>query len=103
MLPAFAIRSGTSGWPQRSLSGVRTGTPAGDTVRMGIPADDNRISRVLGAAVIASWSELPRDIQETLFEKAVRLGQAGERDESLRERLAQFLHMHHKRTAKQQA
>jgi hypothetical protein len=61
--------------------------------------DTDRMSRVLGAAVIAAWSELPRDIQERLFEKAVVLGHMSERDESLREQLAQFLHQHHSRTS----
>jgi hypothetical protein len=64
--------------------------------------DVERMSRVLGAAVIDIWSELPRDIQETLFDRAVLLGHVGERDESLREQLAQFLHLHHKRTAPKQ-
>jgi hypothetical protein len=61
--------------------------------------DGERMPRVLGAAVIATWSELPRDIQEKLFEKAVVLGHLSERDESLREQLAQFLHQHHTRTS----
>jgi hypothetical protein len=33
-----------------------------------------------------------------LFERAVVLGHKGERDESLREQLAKFLHDHHART-----
>jgi len=64
--------------------------------------DGDRMSRVLGAAVIAAWSELPRDIQEKLFEKAVVLGHVNERDESLREQLAQFLHQNHRRTSPKQ-
>lgn len=58
-----------------------------------------RFARVLGRAVIAAWSELPKQTQHELFERAVALGHAAERDESLREELAQFLHDHHKRTA----
>ena len=58
-----------------------------------------RISRALGRAVIAAWSELPQHVQHDLFERAVMLGHERERDESLREELAQFLHDHHKRTA----
>jgi hypothetical protein len=64
--------------------------------------DGDRMARVLGAALIQTWSELPRDIQETLFERAVVLGHRSERDESLREQLAQFLHQHHRRTAPKQ-
>ena len=64
--------------------------------------DGDRIARILGAALIETWSELPRDIQETLFERAVVLGHRSERDESLREQLAQFLHQHHRRTAPKQ-
>jgi hypothetical protein len=54
---------------------------------------------VLGAAAADLWSELPQDWQQTLFERAVALGHQGERDESLREQLAKFLHDHHARTA----
>ncbi len=54
---------------------------------------------VLGAATADLWSELPQDLQHTLFERAVVLGHQGERDESLREQLAKFLHDHYARTA----
>ena len=60
---------------------------------------NDRMARVLGAAVISRWAELPQPIQEKLFEAAVVLGHQTERDESLREQLAKFLHDHHKRTA----
>ena len=53
---------------------------------------------VLGAAVADLWSHLPPELQHTLFERAVMLGHKGERDESLREQLAKFLHEHHQRT-----
>jgi hypothetical protein len=53
---------------------------------------------ILGAAAADLWSQLPQDIQHTLFEHAVVLGHQGERDESLREQLAKFLHDHHTRT-----
>ncbi len=53
---------------------------------------------ILGAAAADLWSELPHDLQHTLFERAVVLGHQGERDESLREQLAKFLHDHHART-----
>jgi hypothetical protein len=53
---------------------------------------------VLGAAAADMWSSLPQDLQHTLFERAVVLGHKSERDESLREQLAKFLHDHHLRT-----
>jgi hypothetical protein len=53
---------------------------------------------VLGAAAADLWSDLPQVLQHTLFERAVVLGHQGERDESLREQLAKFLHDHHERT-----
>lgn len=53
---------------------------------------------VLGAAAAELWSELPAALQHTLFERAVVLGHRDERDESLREQLAKFLHDHHART-----
>ena len=65
-----------------------------------IAADENaaRYFQVLGAAAADLWSELPHDLRHTLFERAVVLGHKGERDESLREHLAKFLHDHHART-----
>jgi hypothetical protein len=62
--------------------------------------EDNeaRIADALGRAVIRLWSDLPRDIQETVFERAVVEGHSGEQDESLREQMAKFLHDHHSRT-----
>jgi hypothetical protein len=53
----------------------------------------------LGRAVVEVWGDLPRDVQETIFEAAVVAGHRSERDESLREQLAEFLHRHHPRTA----
>ena len=53
---------------------------------------------VLGAAAAELWSELPQELQHLLFERAVLLGHRRERDESLREQLAKFLHEHHQRT-----
>jgi hypothetical protein len=58
----------------------------------------DRFARILGAAAISIWGDLPQPIQEQLFERAVLLGHRSERDEMLREQLAKFLHDHHKRT-----
>ena len=60
--------------------------------------DDERFARALGQAVITAWGSLPRDVQELLFERAVVAGHHSERDESLREELAAFLHGKHPRT-----
>jgi hypothetical protein len=57
----------------------------------------------LGAAVVHVWGELPREVQEKLFEHAVVAGHQSERDESLREELAKYLHDHHERTQAAQA
>ena len=59
---------------------------------------DQRFMLALGKAVTHIWAELPMPVQEKLFEHAVVAGHRGERDESLREQLAKFLHDHHART-----
>ncbi|HKM88532.1 MAG TPA: hypothetical protein VJX48_07995 [Xanthobacteraceae bacterium] len=64
-------------------------------------AGDNNADRyllVLGAAAADLWSALPQELQQSLFERAIALGHKSERDESLREQLAKFLHDHHTRT-----
>ena len=53
---------------------------------------------VLGTAAADLWSDLPQELQQSLFERAVVLGHKSERDEGLREQLAKFLHDHHART-----
>jgi hypothetical protein len=60
--------------------------------------NEGRFAPLLGQAAIHLWAELPRDTQEKLFEHAVVIGHKAERDESLREQLAKFLHDRHKRT-----
>jgi hypothetical protein len=62
---------------------------------------DSRYAMALGQAVIKAWGELPQDIQQRLFEDAVVAGHHSERDESLREQLAVFLHDRHPRTEQQ--
>jgi hypothetical protein len=42
--------------------------------------------------VLALWSDLPRDVQESLFETAVA------RDVIIRNHLASYLHDHHPKT-----
>jgi hypothetical protein len=62
-------------------------------------AEDHRFALALGQAVIEAWGRLPQDIQHLLFEKAVVAGHHDERDESLRDQFAAFLHDQHPRTA----
>jgi uncharacterized protein YheU (UPF0270 family) len=83
---ACAPREGT-GSPERGLSVV-------DSTQ----DDDTRHQLALGTAVVHVWGELPQEIQEKLFEHAVITGHQSERDESLRETLAKYLHDHHERT-----
>ena len=60
----------------------------------------DRFANALGEAVIECWAQLPQDIQHKIFERAVVAGHHDERDESLREQLAQYLHDQHPRTDK---
>jgi len=52
-----------------------------------------RFAELLGQAAMDVWGDMPRDIQEALFETAMK-GHAGER-----EALARLLHDRHPRTA----
>jgi hypothetical protein len=64
-----------------------------------IPSGSEReFHQALGTAVVHVWAELPREIQEKLFEHAVVAGHRSRRDESLRENLAKYLHDRHERT-----
>ena len=60
---------------------------------------NERYALALGQAVIESWGNLPQEVQQELFEKAVVAGHKTEMDELLREQLAAFLHDVHPRTA----
>lgn len=59
---------------------------------------DQYFQQALGAAIVHIWGELPQEVQEKIFEHAVVAGHQSERDESLREELAKYLHDHHERT-----
>jgi hypothetical protein len=54
---------------------------------------DDAFALLAGRAALRLWPDLPRDIQERLFETAVPT------DELLRHDLAVFLHDRHPRTA----
>jgi hypothetical protein len=56
--------------------------------------NESKYEHALGAAVVRIWGELPRAVQEALFEQAV----AGGSGYDLREHLAVFLHSKHPRT-----
>jgi len=58
---------------------------------MNLPAD--QLERLLGRAAVQLWADLPRDVQEKLFDAAVPV------DPSFRNHLAIFLHDIHPRTA----
>jgi hypothetical protein len=48
----------------------------------------------LGRAIVKLWSQLPHDVQQHLFEEAVR-----SEDKSVRQQVAVFLHHKHPRTS----
>ncbi len=52
----------------------------------------HEFERLLGRAALGLWPDLPRDVQENLFETAV----AG--DDIVRNHLAYYLHDHHPST-----
>jgi hypothetical protein len=53
----------------------------------------HEFERLLGKAVLVLWADLPRDVQESLFETAVA------EDDIVRNHLASYLHEHHPKTA----
>jgi hypothetical protein len=60
--------------------------------------NERRFVPLLGSAALHLWAELPQEVQRSLFEHAIVIGHRSERDESLREQLAQFLHDRHIRS-----
>jgi hypothetical protein len=59
---------------------------------------DPRFALALGGGLLETWPLLPQKWQKALFEAAVFAGHRDERDESLREQLALYLHKRHPRT-----
>jgi hypothetical protein len=55
--------------------------------------DDVRLVQAIGRAAFDLWADLPRNIQEQIFEQAAGV------DEVLRHELAVYLHDRHPRTA----
>lgn len=54
--------------------------------------DENRFAGLLGHAAVSVWADMPRDIQEALFEAAMKGHDAD------REAFARLLHARHPRT-----
>jgi hypothetical protein len=97
--PDFAGSFSFGGYPAGAVATRRPFERA--TMMSAAPEASSRNDRyflVLGAAALDLWGHLPQALQESLFERAVVLGHKSERDESLREQLAKFLHDHHPRT-----
>jgi hypothetical protein len=63
-----------------------------------ITPEEELVLACLGAALVAEWNRLPRDVQRQIFERASALG-APAGGFGLRQELATFLHDHHARTA----
>jgi hypothetical protein len=82
--------AGKSGGPSVRLMGVAK-MPSNNPTS-GVPED--QVIRALGKAVIRTWSNLPQDVQNLLFQKAVT-----SQGEAIRSQLAVFLHDKHPRTA----
>ena len=82
----------------RALARVSTGGhPAGPPP---LEREDEETLACLGAAVIAHWSDLPRDLQRTLFDTALAASKELEElapDVDFRLHLALMLHAHHDR------
>ena len=64
-------------------------------------ANEDRLTSLLGEAVKTDWGNLPQEIQERLFETALRCAgrDHGNNDDELRQQLALLLHERHPRTA----
>jgi hypothetical protein len=57
------------------------------------PEAEEQLCRALGKSVMRRWSSLPQEIQQVLFEAAVRA-----EGEAIRQQLAVYLHNRHART-----
>lgn len=61
------------------------------------PGADAGFPDLLGRAVADCWGDLPKEVQQRIYETAVGLG-CPDNDELCRERLAVYLHNRHPRT-----
>src|SRR5258707_5201823 len=78
-------------WDKQRRSRIATGSGQCSGGHMSDTAGE--FERLLGHAALRLWPDLPRDVQELLFETAVPT------DPTIRNRLAVFLHDRHPRTA----
>jgi hypothetical protein len=76
-----------------ALADLGLGPQVPDRTQVSVDAMD-RLSRALGEAVARSWSALPQEIQQRLFEAAVMA-----QGESIRQELGVYLHGTHDRTS----
>jgi hypothetical protein len=81
-----ALREALADLGQDTQAHERKGRIAAETM--------DRLSRALGHAVAQCWSTLPQEIQQKLFEAAVR-----SQGETIRQELAVYLHGKHDRTS----
>jgi hypothetical protein len=90
----FRYRQARCSEPARSriVNGAVSFEPE-DAAMDAIPDNRQRFAHALGEAVVNLWGDLPQDIQQHLFEAAVRT-----QGEQIRPQLAEFLHDHHPRT-----
>jgi hypothetical protein len=95
-IPSIGGRTNRRTRPLKVRPTVEDSMPAATATIYG--DDERRFVPLLGAAALHLWAELPQEVQRSLFEHAVVIGHRLERDESLREQLAQFLHDRHMRS-----
>jgi hypothetical protein len=65
----------------------------GQSSRITLPAEEERVLRYLGAAVIMQWNTLPAKLQRELFDTAGSMGELLD-TVALRGQIARFLHKH---------
>jgi hypothetical protein len=65
----------------------------GENGEVTLPAEEERVLRCLGAAVMMQWNTLPRKLQRELFDTAGSMGELLE-TAALRGQVARFLHKH---------
>jgi hypothetical protein len=73
----------------KTVHGAKTEKPGTAT----LPADEERVLRCLGAALIMRWNTLPQKLQRELFDDAGSMGGLSD-VAGLRGELARFLHTH---------
>ena len=88
--PGSLKRSQLESLPDSGRDGIRSAPIRSDAMKNNSTFE---YERLVGRAALALWPDLPRGVQESLFERSV----AG--DDIIRNQLASYLHDHHPRTA----